>query len=164
MGSYYNYPYTYGYGLPYAAHHGVVAAPAVVPVAKTAVVKSVVEAPAVVKTTPVQYTIPTTYAHTYAHAPLTYTAPVATYAHAPVVAKAASYYAYSGGAVHIVKRDAEATADADAEADADAYYAYSGYAGYAHPYAYGGYRYASPYAYNGYRSYYNRPYGYAYWG
>merc|ERR1712088_1247939 len=146
----------------YAAHHGVVAAPAVVPVAKTAVVKSVVEAPAVVKTTPVQYTIPTTYAHTYAHAPLTYTAPVATYAHAPVVAKAASYYANSGGAVHIVKRDAEATADADA--DADAYYAYSGYAGYAHPYAYGGYRYASPYAYNGYRSYYNRPYGYAYWG
>merc|ERR1711946_86131 len=111
----------------YAARHGVVAAPAVVPVAKTAVVKSVVEAPAVVKTTPVQYTIPTTYAHpyahTYAHAPLTYTAPVATYAHTPVVAKAASYYANSGGAVHIVKRDAEATADADAEADADAYYA-----------------------------------------
>merc|ERR1711988_1383821 len=67
---------------------------------------------------------------------------------APVVAKAASYYANSGGAVHVVKRDADAEPTADA--DADALY---GYYGYARPYAY-----RSAYTYGG--AY--RPYGY-YW-
>merc|ERR1711962_1263515 len=83
------------------------------------------------------------------HLPLTYglhgasvvhTAPVV---HTPVVAKAASYYANSGGAVHIVKRDA------DADADADAYYGVYGYAPYrsayyGHPYSYAAY---TPYRY-----------------
>merc|ERR1711962_1616385 len=49
---------------------------------------------------------------------------------APVV-HTAGYYANSGGAVHIVKREADADADADA-----AYY----YSGYHHPYAYSGFR------------------------
>merc|ERR1711963_294056 len=76
------------------------------------------------------------YAHTYAaytHAPVTYTAPVAY--------KPYTYYANSGGAVHIVKRDAEPKADADAQ------YYYGRYYGYARPYGYYGY-----------------PYGRYYWG
>merc|ERR1712235_76322 len=76
---------------------------AAVPAVHSAAVKSVVETPAEVKTT--------------VHA-------------APVVQKA-GYYANSGGAVHIVKREAEAEADADA-----AYY----YSGYRSPYVYGAYR------------------------
>merc|ERR1712126_92113 len=94
---------------------------AVVPAVQTAAVKSVVSKPAEVEVksvaTPVVYT--------------------------PVVAKAASYYANSGGAVHIVKRDA------DADADADAYYGVYGYAPYrsayyGHPYSYAAY---TPYRY-----------------
>merc|ERR1719284_790495 len=53
-------------------------------------------------------------------------------------ANAGRYYANSGGAVHIAKREAEA--EPEAEAEADPYYAYGyGLAGYgyaAHPYAY----------------------------
>merc|ERR1712180_468166 len=59
---------------------------AVVPAVQTAAVKSVVSKPAEVEVKSVA-------------------APVI---HTPVVAKAASYYANSGGAVHIVKRDADA--------------------------------------------------------
>merc|ERR1719187_2797736 len=56
------------------------------------------------------------------------------------------YYANSGGAVHIVKRDA----DADA-----ALYGYH-YGGY-HPYSYSAYRH--PYAYSGYRYPFYHHYG-----
>merc|ERR1712133_332101 len=100
---------------------------AVVPAVQTAAVKSVVSKPAEVEVksvaTPVVY-------NTAVH-------------HTPVVAKAASYYANSGGAVHIVKRDA------DADADADAYYGVYGYAPYrsayyGHPYSYAAY---TPYRY-----------------
>merc|ERR1719309_647229 len=60
------------------------------------------------------------------------------------LAYAPRYYANSGGAVHIVKRDAEAEAEPAADADADAAlygYHYGGYRGvgyhpYRHPYAY----------------------------
>merc|ERR1712095_254837 len=55
--------------------------------------------------------------------------------------KPVSYYANSGGAVHIVKRDAEANPEADAQ------YYYGRYYGYARPYGYYGY-----------------PYGRYYWG
>jgi len=88
-------------------------------------------------------------------APYTY----APYVHAPVVAKAASYYANSGGAVHIVKREAEAKPAADAEAEAQyGYYGYTPYsAAYVRPYAYSPYSYSySPYysGYYGVRPYY----------
>merc|ERR1712002_454912 len=73
----------YGYHHPYT--YGAYA-PYAVPAVHSAAVKSVVETPAEVKTT--------------VHA-----APVA----APVV-RTAGYYANSGGAVHIVKREAEAEA------------------------------------------------------
>merc|ERR1712219_96787 len=76
---------------------------AAVPAVHSAAVKSVVETPAEVKTT----------------------------VHAAPVVQTAGYYANSGGAVHIVKREA------DAEADADAAYYYSGYRS---PYVYGAYR------------------------
>merc|ERR1711872_602316 len=99
-------PLTYGLG-------------SVVPAVQTAAVKSVVSKPAEVEVksvaTPVVYRAAYTYSHPVVyntalhHAPLVHTA-----LHAPVVAKAASYYANSGGAVHIAKRDADADADADA--------------------------------------------------
>merc|ERR1712060_895610 len=84
---------------------------AVIPAVQTAAVKSVVSKPAEVEVKPVATPV----------------------VHTTVVAKAASYYANSGGAVHIVKRDA------DADADADAYYGVYGYAPYrsayyGHPY------------------------------
>merc|ERR1712211_62259 len=120
------------------------------------------------------------YPYAYAHAPLVHHA-VSPYVYG------ARYYANSGGAVHIVKRDADAepatepTADAEpvADADADAYYAAYGYA-YS-PYAYAPYGYirhlgkrsadaeptadadADPYYYGygyGYRGYYGYPYAY----
>merc|ERR1712018_652530 len=98
------------------------------------------------------YAAPVVYSglhHAAVAAPAVYNTAVAapvvynTAAHvaAPVV-RTAGYYANSGGAVHIVKREAEAEADADA-----AYY----YSGYHHPYAYSGFRrfYGGfPYAYN----------------
>merc|ERR1712136_131580 len=90
---------------------------AVVPAVQTAAVKSVVSKPAEVEVKSVATPV----------------------VHTPVVAKAASYYANSGGAVHIVKRDA----------DADAYYGVYGYAPYrsayyGHPYSYAAY---TPYRY-----------------
>merc|ERR1712198_374845 len=109
-------PLTYG---PHGA--------AVVPAVQTAPVKSVVSKPAEVEVKSVA-------------TPVAYNTAVV---HTPVVAKAASYYANSGGAVHIVKRDA------DADADADAYYGVYGYAPYrsayyGHPYSYAAY---TPYRY-----------------
>merc|ERR1711973_486585 len=121
------YPHTYTYGAVPAVH--------------TAVVKNVVSTPAKVEVksvaTPVAYNVHTPVVH---H-PVVYNT-------APVVAKAASYYANSGGAVHVVKSDA----------DADALY---GYYGYARPYAY---TYGHPYAYRSAYTYGGayRPYGY-YW-
>merc|ERR1711917_46692 len=75
----YHHPYTYGAYAPYVA---------AVPAVHSAAVKSVVETPAEVKTT----------VHA---APVVYNTVAA-----PVVQKA-GYYANSGGAVHIVKREAE---------------------------------------------------------
>merc|ERR1719495_1260342 len=66
--------------------------------------------------------------HAAVAAPVVYN--TAAHVAAPVV-HTAGYYANSGGAVHIVKREADADADADA-----AYY----YSGYHHPYAYSGFR------------------------
>merc|ERR1712218_311181 len=86
------------------------------------------------------------YYHPYAYGAYNYAPYV--YNHAAVV-KPYTYYANSGGAVHIVKREAEA----EAEADPKAWYGYAGY----HPYTYGygfGHRYAHyayPYTYGAYR-------------
>merc|ERR1719374_106748 len=82
------------------------------------------------------------YGYPYTYGLRTYTP--YTYAHhavAPVLG--ARYYANSGGAVHIVKRDADAepTADADADADADAYYGFYRRGYYGYPYAYRSYGY-----------------------
>merc|ERR1712240_580993 len=133
LGHGYHHPYTYGAYAPYA-----------VPAVHSAAVKSVVETPAEVKTT--VHAAPVVYSglhHAAVAAPAVYNtavaAPVVYNTAAPVV-RTAGYYANSGGAVHIVKREAEADADA-------AYY----YSGYHHPYAYGGFRrfYGGfPYAYN----------------
>merc|ERR1719391_528920 len=129
----YHHPYTYGAYAPYVA---------AVPAVHSAPVKSVVETPAEVKTTvhaapvvtynAVHHASPVVY-NTAAHvaSPVVYNTVAA-----PVVQKA-GYYANSGGAVHIVKREAEADADADA-----AYY----YSGYRSPYVY------AAYYYSGYRS------------
>merc|ERR1712209_153304 len=111
---------------------------AVVPAVQTAAVKSVVSMPAEVEVKSVA--TPVVYSTAVHHTPLVYNTPVV---HTAVVAKAASYYANSGGAVHIVKRDA------DADADADAYYGVYGYAPYrsayyGHPYSYAAY---TPYRY-----------------
>merc|ERR1711884_366194 len=88
------------------------------------------------------------YAHhpyALAHPAVTYAAPVA-----PTVAvKPYTYYANSGGAVHIVKRDAEAKPEAEAEASPESWY----YGYYGHPYRWGGY----------YRGYYGYGYPYRYW-
>merc|ERR1712018_786287 len=129
LGYGYHHPYTYGAYAPYA-----------VPAVHSAAVKSVVETPAEVKTT--VHAAPVVYSglhHAAVAAPVVYN--TAAHVAAPVV-RTAGYYANSGGAVHIVKREAEAEADADA-----AYY----YSGYHHPYAYSGFRrfYGGfPYAYN----------------
>merc|ERR1712241_1188095 len=124
----YHHPYTYGAYAPYVA---------AVPAVHSAAVKSVVETPAEVKTTvnaapvvtynAVHHAAPVVTYNTAAHvaSPVLYNTVAA-----PVVQKA-GYYANSGGAVHIVKREA------DAEADADAAYYYSGYRS---PYVYGAYR------------------------
>merc|ERR1712142_880183 len=124
----YHHPYTYGAYAPYVA---------AVPAVHSTAVKSVVETPAEVKTTvhaapvvtynAVHHATPVVTYNTAAHvaSPVLYNTVAA-----PVVQKA-GYYANSGGAVHIVKREA------DAEADADAAYHYSGYRS---PYVYGAYR------------------------
>merc|ERR550539_1656747 len=128
----YHHPYTYGAYAPYA-----------VPAVHSAAVKSVVETPAEVKTT--VHAAPVVYSgihHAAVATPAVYsTAAVAT----PAVH--GSYYANSGGALHIAKREAEAKPEAEADA---AYY----YSGYHHPYAYSAYR-RFPYAYSAYnRGYY----------
>merc|ERR1711922_33796 len=113
LGYGFHHPYTYGAYAPYA------------------VVKSVVETPAKVKTT--VHAAPVVYSgvhHAAVAAPVVYN--TAAHVAAPVV-HTARYYANSGGAVHIVKREADAKADADADA---AYY----YSGYHNPYAYSGFR------------------------
>merc|ERR1711922_112209 len=99
--------------------------------AYAAAVKSVVETPAEVKTT--VHAAPVVYSGVH-HAAVAAAVVYNTAAHvaAPVV-HTAGYYANSGGAVHIVKREAAAKADADADA---AYY----YSGYHHPYAYSVFR------------------------
>merc|ERR1712036_137620 len=123
----YHHPYTYGYGYPY--HHAY-AYPTVVKAAEKAAEEPVAEAKEAAK--PVVYTHPYYYggypyagAYAYNYAPVTYT-------HAAVV-KPYTYYANSGGAVHIVKKR-EAEAEPEAEADPQAWYAYSGY-----HYGYAGY-------------------------
>merc|ERR1711872_1017828 len=99
----YHHPYTYGAYAPYVA---------AVPTVHSAAVKSVVETPAEVKTT-VHAAAPVVTYNTAAHV----ASPVVQYntVAAPVV-QTAGYYANSGGAVHIVKREADAEADADADA------------------------------------------------
>merc|ERR1719244_1250710 len=74
------------------------------------------------------------------------------------LAYAPRYYANSGGAVHIVKREADAEAEAEPAADADADAALYGYhyGGY-HPYSYSAYRH--PFAYSGYRYPFYHHYG-----
>merc|ERR1711941_91574 len=73
----------------------------------------------------------THHPYALAHPAVTYAAPVA-----PTVAvKPYTYYANSGGAVHIVKRDAEAKPEAEAEASPESWY----YGYYGHPYRWGGY-------------------------
>jgi len=135
-----HHPYNYGYRYPYV-YKPVVAAPVVAKAAEP--VEKAVEPVAEKK--PVVYTYPHVYgaygAYPYAH-----------YNYAAGLVKPYQYYANSGGAVHVVKREAEA------EADPEAWYSYSGYS----PYAYRnyGYRYA-PYTY-GYAGYpYARYGGYA---
>merc|ERR1712113_225848 len=119
-----HYPYTYGYGYPYHSYY----LPTVVKPAE----KTVEEVPAVAEKRAV-VTAP------YVYDP---------YAYNHAVVKPYTYYANSGGAVHIVKREAEA----EAEADPKAWYGYAGY----HPYTYGygfGHRYAHyayPYTYGAY--------------
>ena len=135
----YHHPYTYGYGYPYYQY--------VVPTVKAAdekVEEEVVEAKEVKK--PVVYTHPYYYGgYAGLHYPYAYNyAPVA-----HTVVKPYTYYANSGGAVHIVKKR-EAEAEPEAEADPNAWYGY----GY-------GYR---PYWGYGYRSGYYHPYSYGYWG
>merc|ERR1711872_776795 len=113
------------------------------------------------------------YGHSYgAYHPLTYSyhAPYyrAALPYAAYTGFGHRYYANSGGAVHIVKRDADAEpeADADAVADADADAALYGYSYGYHPRVYSGYRYpaysayAHPYAYR----YGGYPYAYHHFG
>merc|ERR1712226_753721 len=102
------HPYTYGYGYPYYQY--------AVPAVKAAEekVEEVVEAKEVKK--PVVYTHPY-YCGGYAglHYPYAYNyAPVA-----HTVVKPYTYYANSGGAVHVVKKR-----EAEADADPNAWYGY----------------------------------------
>ena len=60
------------------------------------------------------------------------------------------YYANSGGAVHIVKRDAESAPDAAPKADADPESWYYGYYGYPYRRYYGYGYYGHPYRYGYY--------------
>merc|ERR1711872_130979 len=121
----YHHPYTYGAYAPYVA---------AVPAVHSAAVKSAVETPAEVKTT-VHAAPVVTYNAVHHASPVVYNtaahvaSPVVYNTVAAPVVQTAGYYANSGGAVHIVKREAEADADA-------AYY----YSGYRSPYVYGAYR------------------------
>merc|ERR1712001_680869 len=135
--SYYTYPYSYGYAHP-GYYWGKREAPEE-EVADSRVQKREAESEPEAKADPWllyggYYGYP--YAHTYASH--YYTTPY-TYGYAP------RYYANSGGAVHIVKRDAEA----EPEANPDAHY----YGGWGRYYGYGGY----------YGRYYGRPWGRYWW-
>jgi hypothetical protein len=140
---YTGYPHTYGLHHPFVgayAHYPYYHVPAV---AKAKEVK--VEEPVVAKEVkPAVYTVPQVYGY-----PHHYQYPAVTYA------KPYTYYANSVGAVHIVKREAEA--EPTAEADPNAWYGY-GY-GYGHGYGYGYGHY--PYTY-GRSAYYHHPYTYGY--
>merc|ERR1712036_127473 len=110
-----------------------------VPAVKAAEVKVEEKAAEETETKPV-VVAPYTYAgyhpYTYGYHPYAYN-----------YVKPYTYYANSGGAVHIVKKR---EAEAEAEADPNAWYGYAGY----HPYTYGyGYGYYGGY-YGGYRGYY----------
>merc|ERR1711872_726365 len=95
----YHHPYTYGAYAPYVA---------AVPAVHSAAVKSVVETPAEVKTT--VHAAPVVTYNAVHHATPVVTYNTAAHVAAPVV-QTAGYYANSGGAVHIVKREADAEAD-----------------------------------------------------
>jgi hypothetical protein len=140
--AYNGYPYTgYGYTSPYYARYVAPAAAVVKPVVKAAVepVEPVVEAKKAV-----------VYAHPFAHlghlgyAGGYYNYPAVTYAG---VHKPYTYYANSGGAVHVVKREAES--------DPKSWYSNYGY----YPRTYGTYGlggyYGGGYGYHG---------GYGGWG
>merc|ERR1711988_119988 len=74
-----------------------------------------------------------------------------------------TYYANSGRAIHIVKRDAEASPDADAEASPESLYA--GYYGaYPTTYHYGLAGYGGYYGLGVYGGYYGLGYRGYYWG
>merc|ERR1712154_98614 len=107
----YTYGAAYGYGYPYYQY--------VLPTVKAAEEKAeepVVEAKAA-EVKPVVYTHP--YVYGGVHYPYAYNyAPVA-----HTVVKPYTYYANSGGAVHIVKKR-EAEAEPEAEADPNAWYGY----------------------------------------
>merc|ERR1719167_2083131 len=94
----YHHPYTYGAYAPYVA---------AVPAVHSAAVKTTGHAAPVVTYNAVHHASPVVY-NTAAHvaSPVVYNTVAA-----PVVQKA-GYYANSGGAVHIVKREAEPEADA----------------------------------------------------
>lgn len=101
-----------------------------------------------------------TYAHPYAY---THPYHAGYYGHA-LAYKPYTYYANSGGAVHIVKREAESAPEA--EADPKSWYSHYGY-GYRYPYTYGAYsHYYRPYTYGsyGYRAYHPYNYGSYYYG
>jgi len=139
------HPYTYGYGYPYYQY--------VAPTVKVAdeKVEEVVEAKAAEVKKPVVYTHPYYYGgYAGLHYPYAYNyAPVA-----HTVVKPYTYYANSGGAVHVVKKR-----EAEADADPNAWYGYGygyrpywgGYSAYRsayyHPYTYGAYGH---YGYGGY--------------
>jgi len=139
-GGYYGYPYTYGYRY-WKRDAEQPAAPAAPQYKK----RAAEDEPAAAATAPLLYSGYYPYAYHYPyHTGYTYTYPVATH-----VVKPYSYYANSGGAVHIVKR--EAAEEAGPKADADPAAWYGGYYGY--PYSYGGY-YGYPYHHRGYYGYY----------
>jgi hypothetical protein len=150
----YNYPYTYGWNYPY--NYGHYALPVVKPVVKEAEPVEKVEVKAE-ETKPLVYTHPLTYGHPYLY---NYQYPAVTYAGV----KPYQYYANSGGAVHIVKREAEAEADPKSWYSTYGYHypsyysGYHGYNSYYRPYTYGYHNYAN---YAGYAPY---TYGRYYYG
>jgi len=134
----YHYPYTYGWNYPYNyGHYALPVAKPVEPVVKEAEPVEKAE----VKVEEPKAVVPTYVPYTYTH-PYAYNYPAVTYG----ALKPYHYYANSGGAVHIVKREAEA------EADPKSWYSHYGYH---YPNYYSGYY--------GYNSYY-RPYTYGYHG
>merc|ERR1711944_300834 len=93
--------------------------------------------------------------HTYNHVPVVKAAVEEKADEETEAVKPYTYYANSGGAVHIVKREAEAEADADPKS----WYGYAGYHPYTYGYRYGHYGGYYPYSY-GYRAGVYSPYYY----